>query len=498
VTLSRNLIAGLSSSIWSAIVGLAVVPFYLEYLGIEAYGLIGFFVTAQSLFQLLDMGMAPTINREVARCSAAGRIQDAGKLLHSLAVIYWGIALLIAILILSLAPLVSEYWIQSKRLSPDTISHAIILMGLVIACRWPIGLYQGALIGAQRLAISSIINMVMVTVGSVGAVCVLEFISPTIEGFFIWQAFLGLAYALIMKFAAWKIIGKNSRNHFDIKELQGAWYFAAGMTGISLTAAVLTQMDKIILSKMLSLEQFGVYTLASVVVSGLYVMVTPVFSVIFPRFSALVAANETHRLIDLYRLGTRSLMAVLFPVAMILIVFGEIIVQQWTGSLEMATSTAPIIAVLALGSALHGAMYFPYALQLAYGMTQIPLTINIGLVAVFIPLIVSFVFSYGLIGGAMAWLVLQIIYLLIGTWLTHRLILRGIGAVWLLHDIGIPLIITTLVGVCGFYIAHAIDISSVIKLVSGCMLAFIAATLSLVTCRKLRFMALASFNFFKN
>ena len=79
MTLGRNLLAGLANSIWSALLGLAVVPFYLKYLGIEAYGLIGFFVTTQALLQLLDMGMAPTINREVARCSASGNLQEAGK-----------------------------------------------------------------------------------------------------------------------------------------------------------------------------------------------------------------------------------------------------------------------------------------------------------------------------------------------------------------------------------------------------------------------------------
>ena len=55
----RNLLAGLANSSWSALVGFAAVPFYLKYLGMEAYGLIGFFMTVQVMFQLLDMGLAP-------------------------------------------------------------------------------------------------------------------------------------------------------------------------------------------------------------------------------------------------------------------------------------------------------------------------------------------------------------------------------------------------------------------------------------------------------
>ena len=107
MTLGRNLLAGLANSIWSALIGFAVVPFYLKYLGIEAYGLIGFFMTLQVMFQLLDMGLASAANRELARFKATNDPASAGELLHSLAVIYWSIAALIVLVVFALAPAVS-------------------------------------------------------------------------------------------------------------------------------------------------------------------------------------------------------------------------------------------------------------------------------------------------------------------------------------------------------------------------------------------------------
>lgn len=437
--LGRNLLAGLANSIWSALVGLAVVPFYLKYLGIEAYGLIGFFVTTQALFSLLDMGLAPTINREVARHSATGNLKEAGKLLHTLAVVYWGMAGVIALLIVALAPLIAEYWLQSKQLSPQTISHAVMLMGLVVACRWPIGLYQGALIGAQRLTVSSGINMVMATIGSLGAVVVLAFVSPTIEAFFIWQACVGLAYAIIMRWGAWRVIGRLRDIRFDVNKLKSIWRFSAGMSGVAVSAIILMQLDKVLLSKILSLEDFGRYALAGVVASGLYVLLTPAFNVIYPRLSALVATGDTEKLIDLYRSGTRLLSAVLFPIATVTAVFAEEILNLWTGNPSLASSTAPVVSLFLIGTALNGAMHFPYALQLAYGMTRLPLTINAILVVVMIPTTIFLALQYGAVGGAAAWAVLNGIYLLIGTRLTHRALLKGIGLKWVLWDVGMPL-----------------------------------------------------------
>jgi O-antigen/teichoic acid export membrane protein len=486
VTLGRNLLAGLANSIWSALIGLAVVPFYLKYLGIEAYGLIGFFVTTQSLLQLLDMGMAPTINREVARCSASGDLKEAGKLLHTLAVVYWSMAVIIAVLLLVLAPLIAEYWLQSKQLTMQTITHAVMLIGVVVACRWPIGLYQGALIGSHRLTVSSGINMVMVTIGNIGAVAILAFVSPTIEAFFIWQACVGLVYAVTMRFATWRVIGKIERNRFDIEKLKSVWRFTVGMSGIGVTALIFTQMDKVILSKMLGLEEFGHYMLATVVVNSLYVLITPVYNVVFPRFSALVAAGDTEKLTDLYRMGTRLLVSAIFPIAMVLAVFGYELVLLWTGNPAIASSVAPVVALLAIGSALHGPMYFSYALQLAYGMTRLPLTINIILMMAFLPLIIYFALTYGALGGALAWLVLHVMYILLGTWLTHRRLLKGVGAGWLLQDIGIPLMLTLLIGVLGHFAVHGNEYPTLVKLVCGSLLALVAMVLSVATSKRLR------------
>lgn len=486
MTPGRNLLAGLTNSIWSALIGLAVVPFYLKYLGIEAYGLIGFFVTTQAVLSLLDMGMAPTINREVARCSALGNLKEAGKLLHTLAVIYWSTAVAIALLIMALAPLIAGYWLQSKQLSPQTISHAVMMMGLVIACRWPIGLYQGAIIGAQRLTVSSGINMTMVTIGSLGAVAVLAFVSPTIEAFFIWQACVGLVYAITMRTAAWRIIGKTKQNRFDVEKLKSVWRFTAGMSGIGLTALVFTQLDKVILSKMLGLEEFGHYMLATVIVSGLYVLVAPLFNVMYPRFSALVVTGETVKLEHLYRLGTRMLAAVLFPIAIALALCSEDLVLIWTGNHAIASNVAPVIALLVFGSALNGVMYFPYALQLAYGLTWIPLAINTVLMCFLVPLIIYQAKTYGAIGGGMAWLISQVVYVMLGPWLTHSYILKGLGPKWFFQDMGIPLTLSVLIGMIGHYAIQAGGFLPYEKIIGAAGLALFTSTLILLMSRQLR------------
>lgn len=479
----------MASSTWTAIISLAVVPLYIKYLGIETYGLIGFFATTQALLSLLDMGLAPTINREVARCTATGDMREARNLLHNLSVIYLVTACLIAFLIILLAPYTANYWLQSQHISRDTLSRALMLMGVVVACRWPLGLYVGALMGMQRLSVSSAISIAMVTLGNVGAVAVLAFISPTIEAFFVFQACAALFHVAVLRTAAWRLLGNEGIEKFDVKRLQRIWRFSAGMSGVTLSGVLLTQLDKVILSRLLSLADFGRYTLAALVASGLYIFLTPLFNTIYPRMSALVATGQTEKLISLYRSGTYLFLSLLFPIAITAAIFSTDLLYLWTGNEQLAITSAPIVSLLLIGTALNGVMHFPYALQLAYGVTRLPLTINVILIVIMVPMTFFLAKSYGAIGGAIGWAVLNGLYLALGTWLTHRSLLKDIGRQWLFSDVTFPLGTATVIAGLGGKLIRELNYPSHTNLIIGVGLVLITFILSIFASPTLRPMA---------
>lgn len=457
-----NLASGFANSLWTGIVGLAAVPFYLRYLGIEAYGLIGFFTAMQALFSLLDMGLAPTINREVARCTTAGERTQVRDLLHTLAIAYWGVAALIAFASLAAAPLIGRHWLNSRAISTSNVSQAVMLMGLIIACRFPLGLYLGALMGAQRMAIASAIDMFMVTLGNGGAIAILALVSPTIEAFFVWQAIVSLLNVAVVRAAAWRAVHISKAEHtprFDAASLERIWRFAAGMGITAVLSTIFLQSDKIVLSKIVNLEDLGRYTLAGLVARSLYLLVNPVFGATYPRMAALYAAGELNDIKILYKSGTRILMSLLFPIAILVTMFSKSILTIWTGHPEISQNIGPVVGFLLLGTVINGAMHFPYALQLAYGKSRLPATINFILLIAFVPLLFSLAINYGIVGGAAAWAILNIIYLFVGTWITHRTMLRGEGISWILSDIGIPLLLSSIVAGFGGYFINKVFVN---------------------------------------
>jgi O-antigen/teichoic acid export membrane protein len=448
--LQRNLLAGLLNSIWTALATFAVVPFYIDYLGIEAYGVIGFFITLQGVFLLLDLGISPTVSREFAKHNINRRYETVANFLHSVAVVYWLLAAAIVVFFIVFAGLIANRWLDAT--DPGIANRSlIILMGVSIASRFPHSIYRGALIGAERLVRLNSINMLMITVTAAGSVVVLALVDASLQAFFIWQAACGLLLTALMHKAAWRLIcpagrGAATRPRFERQTLIKVWRFTAGLTLVSIASVILLQLDKLVLSAMLPLGEFGVYMLAVIAGSFFSAFFMPVFNVIYPRMTSLASTGDTEQLTAIYRHGTRILGMVLFPLAMALGLFSEPVVTLWTGDAELASQARPLIFLIASGFAINGIMHFPYALQLSHGKTGIALQCSVLMVVIMIPLILAMVAEYGAIGGAASWLIIQIVYLLAGCWLTHRTLLRGTGLRWLLGDVGIPVGASVVIG----------------------------------------------------
>ena len=66
----RNIVANYVGQAIASLLALALVPVYIGYLGIEAYAIVGLFAVIQAWMVLLDLGMTPTLGREMARFSA--------------------------------------------------------------------------------------------------------------------------------------------------------------------------------------------------------------------------------------------------------------------------------------------------------------------------------------------------------------------------------------------------------------------------------------------
>ncbi len=445
----RNIIANFAGQGWAAVMALAFVPLYIKFLGIEAYGLIGFFAMLQGAFQILDFGLSQTMNREMARYSTLpDKAGEARDLVRTLEVGYWAIGFVICIVVITASPFIAEHWIKPGTIPVKTIHHSVMIMGVVAAFQWPLSFYDGGLMGLQKQVLSNSIKIGISTLSSFGGIFILWKVSPTITAFFTWQIIVSALSLIIFTASLWSSLPAADRPPvFNPNLLRNIWRFAAGMSGIALSAIILSQLDKVILSRLLTLEMFGYYTLAGAASSVILTLLGgPVFNAIFPRLTSLIAVNDDIGLKLLYHQGTQLMAVLILPVAAVLAFFSYDILLLWTSSVKTADAASPIVSLLMIGMALNCLMAMPYALQLSHGWTSIGLRINTFLIITLVPAIYFMATRYGVMGAASVWVVLNSMYMLIGVPLTHRRLLKGEMGRWFIEDIIPPLGASILVG----------------------------------------------------
>src|SRR5205814_757914 len=124
--------------------------------------------------------------------------------------------------------------------------------------------------------------------------------SPVI--FFSAQIIASAVELGILCFVIWRLLPPSSqRLRFDAALLGTTWKFSAG-TWLAVTFAQIAMLgDKIILSTLLPLHLFGLYSLAVTATSTIQRLAAPFSNACFPYFVSLKEQNRPNALLDAYR-----------------------------------------------------------------------------------------------------------------------------------------------------------------------------------------------------
>ncbi len=451
----HNVVANYIGQFWTSLTGFIFVPLYITLMGIESYGLVGFFGSLAGIFQILDLGLNVTTIREVARLSASsGNERRMRDLIRTLECIYWVVALGIALVVVASSYWIAHHWLRPEHMSSEGIQQSVMLMGVALGFRWPYALYSGGLRGLQRQVLLNWIVGIGATLRGLGVVLVLWLVSPTIQAFLLWQIAVDICQtgicAILLRRRLPRAMG---RPRFRPAILREIWLFSAGIAGNSVLYGILTQMDKIVLSKMLTLEAFGYYSLAAVAAAALLKFLAPVEAALFPRFSELISVRDEEKLEKLYHVSCQLVTVLLVSGAVVMALFSEQILLAWTGNSHAVTSSYLVLSILAVGTGIHGTTGLASSLQFAHGWTSLNILQNAISVAVGLPLLVMLTKSHGAEGAAVVWVILSLGAFLITVPIMHTRILKGRQWQWYLYDVGLPAIAAVVVGVLAWYAA---------------------------------------------
>lgn len=440
-SLRANIAANVVGRSYTALCGIAFVPVYLHFLGVESYGLFGLLNSYMTIALLLDLGFSAAITREVARLSesAPARMRD---LVWSVSLPYCAAALAVGITVYLAAPWIAPAILHDSRdLHQPTIVAGVGFAGFALTLQLPVFLYTGGLAGLQRQDLANGISVASTTLRHGGSVFLLWSFSSSVATLMIWQAIVAILTAIAAFTVLWLHLPPNHRlPRFRPSLLPDVWRFAAGVGGATLLGMLVFQSDKMFVGALLPLKEVGIYIVASVITANLMMLAQPVTAVAFPRLSQLHARGEIGDVWATFHKLGQLVAAMVLPVAIVIAFFPQQTLTLWTHNPAVASAATPILRLLAIGVACNACACLPYSMVLASGRTRQIFIATMVICVVVVPSLYLFTRWWGMTGTAIAMLGFQLMWLVACAGLLRPQLGGREWRRWIVVDVLLPLV----------------------------------------------------------
>jgi len=492
MSVKKNITLNSISQGYFSIVRILIIPILIKHMGAEAYGLTGFYSTLVALSGLLSFGLTPTISRGVIRLYA-GDVSSPGFFKFYTAVKKFFLLLAVTCVIVSFlfADALVDSWFKISDLARSDVIFALRLMSISAVLRWLSSPYISVLTGAERFVWYSGFLAFIATLRFLGVVVVMYFFGFNVRIFFLYELLISLIELGLPFLKARRVISKFSavESSYNLQakaEVKSFFQFSLSNALSDGLWIVFCQFASVILSGILSMSQYGYFSLALSLANGVYLLSAPISLIALPRLSVFYISKQYKNFKRFYREFSQILTAV--GVVSSVVVWGcaEQFLYLWTRDVEIVENTHLIFKLYTAGNALMLLCRMPFIYQYAQGNLVYHLVGSAIQLSILIPLTIVFSQEYGGVGAGEVWLALNMLYLVIWVSYSHYKLGFDEWKGWLFSDVfkvGFPAIVVVWLIKENFLLANnptgwllALQIA-VVTLVSTCVVIFSSGVL---------------------
>lgn len=474
------------------ILSIAITPLYIKYMGAESYGLIGFFVLAQMWLNILDVGISPTLGRQLAYARGKKNgFQEFQKLLKSFEMFFIFLATLNFIIIFFSSTWISNSWINAESLSPNIIWYSIVIMGIIISLRWFQTMYKSGLNGFEDQVWLNKFNIISSTFKYIVALFIIIFISSNIEDFFTYQLIIAILECIFLNMRFYKLLSfeniKLRLFYFDMQAVKSIIPFAFTIAYTTIIWTFLMQLDKLLLSGILSLKDFGYLSIVTLISNGLIALSSPVFLAVVPRLTKLFSENKNNEMILMYRNMTQLVSCLVIPISLIICIYSKEVIYLLTGDVSASLWGAEVLPWFILGYGVYVLGTFQYYLQNIFGdLTIYTKALSLGAI-IYIPILYIVTVHYQVKGAAIIWLIFTVVWFLLITYIVHKKFIKEFHKMWMIKDI-VPILFISILSIFIYSKLFSINISDgkLFILIKLCVITCLITPMALLSISKFR------------
>jgi O-antigen/teichoic acid export membrane protein len=441
--LAKNIISNYLNQGWIALANIISIPLYINILGTNSIGLIGFFTALQGIFSILDLGFAPIISQENKKAQLNKISQKSFYgFIKTTNFIYLVISIFIFICLYtySLQNFHNWEWFASASLNKAYINNFAVASSLMIAARYFETYYRSLFIGLEFFHDFNFINFFVVFFRNFGPLLIFNFLNPNLIAYFYFQFLLSILvsfifYLKIYKFKFKKLIYAK----IDLREILKRKKLIIDLFKASILSVIITQADKMLLALYLNIEQYSYFILATTISAGVSMLIAPITQVIYPKLTKAFLQSNHNLLSEEFHFSAQLVTLLIGTLSLSIILFRHEILFLWTSNQSLADKTSLYLGLFVFGSLTNALLWVPYQLQIAMGWMKLSLITNFLAILIMIPLYIVFLPKYGINAAAYIWIGLNLFYFIFSVNIMFSKILITERFSWYIFDVLLPL-----------------------------------------------------------
>ncbi|MBT0962312.1 lipopolysaccharide biosynthesis protein [Denitromonas iodatirespirans] len=414
--LGQNILTNYAATVWLGGLSILLIPLYLRLLGPAQWGVVAICMVIQGVLTLLDAGLGQVMLRDVAR--SAREPTEVALVFRVFARAYWVLGAIGFVVGQLAVPWLTETWFNQGQGVPDGADIALRLVLVQFFFQFANGAHGGYWNGVQAQKLANMRQCGFATVKHAGALLLI----------FVWQP---AAIAYLASFAVVSIV-ECVFNALTIRsELRDAprvrlsreRFLRLGRETSVLAAGVLigmsvSQIDRVVLSRVVSVEDFGRYAIVASLGLAFLQLQYPLMRAFFPR---VVHEDATGGSGSFRKLGAGILVLCVLPCFAVALAAPWVLALWLNDSPVAAAGVAPLRLILC-AVAINAVYHLLYQRILARGHGKAVVLINLAALIVTVPVTVFMANAHGILGGGVAWL-------------TSASIQLALGVVWIRREI---------------------------------------------------------------
>jgi O-antigen/teichoic acid export membrane protein len=398
----------LLTNITSALAGLVIVPMVLRTLGPDLFGLFALQQTLTSLARGIDLGLPACATRAIS-IAKQNNITDHGvqKLTRKALLV----AITFTLLVVASSPLVAKSAIADAASISTNAVFASLFLTAINCGTSSLSLYlQACVLGHPRTSILYIFRIFetacsfscyLVSVTYNHSLVMLTAVQLVVSATFL------AAYYLLHRT---KLNAETAHSVPNLNKVPADSNLQISLAAMNFVTVLSASADRLCLSIMLPLAEFGQYAIASQAVTAVFsVFSQAISSVFFPRISSL-ATTTPDKAMPLLKLANSSAIAMSSASVCGFVIAGDAAILFWTKSPNLSSQMLTYLTtILSLSHSASTMSMIPLMLCIATGHVKGPLIASTTACVFYISVLVPAAYYLGAIGVSIAFLVTAVI-----------------------------------------------------------------------------------------